>query len=148
MPFEKYREILRLGWPYAILMLGSSTLLNEVDGVILNIVFYGFMCFTGILGVVSCHQIFLSKQELVGELRTFRWRSNETRYLISAFVLGFLTSLMMMPFIFMFVYLDGDSLFQDSNSILVNIVYAVMFIPVAYVTARWSLILPHAALGN
>ena len=148
MPFEKYGEIFRLGWPYAILMLGSSTLSDEVDGVILNIVFFGFMCFTGVLGVVSCHQIFLSEQEMVSELRTLRWRSNETMYFISAVVLGFLASLMMIPFIFMFVYLDVDSVLQDPNSIFVNVIYAVMFIPVAYVTARWSLILPHAALGT
>lgn len=59
MPFANHKELIRLGWPYACLMLSSSFVADETGSIVLIITYLAIFYITGILGIVGCHRVFL-----------------------------------------------------------------------------------------
>lgn len=146
MPFERYKELIRLGWPYATLVLASSFISEEINGITLNIACGGLFFFTGVLGMVGCHRIFLLPTKDVAETSTVRWGYRETKFMFCLIGIAVLASIISAPIFTVFFNLDDFS--NRDNKTVMGLVYIVLFIPVYYFISRWSLILPDSAIGN
>ena len=64
MPFVNYKQLIRFGWPYAFVILASSFMLDDIDGIALHIVYIAISC---IVGAVGCHRVFLLPKKIVNQ---------------------------------------------------------------------------------
>ncbi len=147
MPFDRYKELIRLGWPYAFLILASSFMPEDIDGIALNIAYGAVFCLTGVLGTVGCHRVFLLPTDIVSKTPTVRWSYRETNFLLCMIGIGILTSLIIMPFFFVVANLDFFAYYED-NETLMGLIFTISLMPVYYFVSRWSLILPDLAVDN
>lgn len=149
MPFANYKELIRLGWPYAFLILASSFMPDEIDGVALNIAYAAIFCITGVLGIVGCHRVFLLPKNLVNETSTVRWSYRETKFMLCMLGIGILTGIISIPFFFaIFNIADLEFFTDESNELLWGFIFTISFMPAYYFVSRWSLILPDSAVDN
>lgn len=149
MPIERHKELIRLCWPYAFLILGSSFISGKIDGTALNIAYTGLFLLTGILGAVSCHRVFLLSADQVSQTPTLRWSRRETRFLLYTIGLAILVSVMTAPVVAAtFFILPSDLLIRDHAKIVTVLFLYVLYLPAFYILSRWSLILPSCAVDH
>ena len=150
MPFEHYKELIRLGWPYAFLILASSFFPEKTDSFIFNSSYFILICIAGVLGGVGCHRVFLLPSEPVSETNTIRWGSRETNFMLKFFGIGLLGSIFLIPIVVLVSsYLEGVEFFAAGrNEALSGLIFTFALMPVYYFISRWSLILPDSAVDN
>lgn len=149
MPFARYRELIRLGAPYAILFLASAFLPEEAEFSALGFASGALLTLTGVLWIVGCHRVFLLPADIVQETPAARWSIMETEYLLSTIGIALLSALVTFPIFIVHFALPEIALFANGeNRILMVIVTVVMFVPAYYFMSRWSLILPGIAIDT
>lgn len=146
--YSRKAAIVRLCWPYAVL-LTVLTLVPSEDDTGLTVFISILLALTGVLAAVSCHQIFLLTPEEVAQIKPTRWGSSEWKFLGRSIVLGILTSFMAMPVFGLVFGLSGvESSFFVEHEVLSGLLQMLILAPIYYFAARWSLILPDAALDG
>ena len=149
MPFANHKELIRLGWPYACLMLSSSFVADETDSIVLKITYLAIFYITGILGIVGCHRVFLLPKKVVNETLTFRWSPRETKFLFCMLAVSILAFFISMPFLtVIFNIIDFELINGEDYQIFFEIILTISFIPISYIISRFSLIFPDTAVGN
>lgn len=149
MPFANYKELIRLGWPYACLILISSFVADGIDSIALNITYLVIFYITAILGVIGCHRVFLLPKKLVKETLTFRWSSRETKFLFSMLAISILVFFITFPILNIFYYIVGfEKINGEDSPIFYDFIATISYIPACYLISRWSLIFPDIAVGN
>ena len=148
MPFKRHKELIRLGWPYAFLVLGSSFILEDINGIFLNITYIALLCFTGVLGIVGWHRTFLLPTKAVTETATVRWDHRETKFLLCFLSIGIISSIVLLiPFLI--ITLNLNFFVHKDNSVVTYLtVQALLMVPAYYLVSRLSLILPDSAVDN
>jgi len=149
MPFENHKELLRLGWPYATIILIFSFIPENYEGFSIYIAYLVLVTVTGVLGIVGCHRVFLLPKETVAETSTFRWSPRESNFLLSMVGIGIMSSIISIPFYAIYFYLEYLDVFANVESgIILKIIFMLILIPVTYVVSRWSLVLPDTAVDH
>ena len=149
MPFERYKALIRLGWPFALLTLAWSLVPEDVNSIPLHFVYYTLSGLTCVLAMVRCHKVFLLPQQLIRETQTLRWSYAESNFLLSTILLGLLYFLVVLP-VFLVIFNIAEMTFfeGESHEVLMGIIFALLLLPVYYFVSRWSLILPGSAVGG
>ena len=147
LPFDRHRQLLRLGWP-AILLFLAPAFIPEIDEFArLTFAYVILAIFTGVLGVVGCHRVFILDLDTAQKTSTFRWGSRETGFIVNFLVVSFLSFLIVMPIVagISFLYID-EIITDDSTGIKQILLEAGFMLPAYYLISRWSLILPSCAI--
>lgn len=142
-------QILRLCWPYLLLLLVSLFFIDEDSPWTVQLTLSALTVFTMILALVGLHRIFLLPEDRVRATPTFRWRFRETSFLLK--LLGIYLLLLIvyvLPTAVVAIALVTASDFTEPNSLLLETVEILFGLPAAYLVGRWSLVLPDAAVGN
>lgn len=83
VPFQQYKQLIRLGWPFIAFLFAFSFYSNEFDSIILNIIYGIINTFLGLIALVACHRVFILPEGSVKHLSTFRWSSTEINFLFN-----------------------------------------------------------------
>lgn len=147
---EHMVNILRLSWPYALLLTTSSLIENYVDlGIAifnwLSWVVYLLALLIGVKTAVGCHSIFLIESYDVKKAKIFRWRKPEKSYLINGLVLMVFGCIILFCAVVIFSEIIAE--FAPAQSKNYELVL-VLFIPFYYLLSRFMLAFPDSAVGK
>ncbi|WNC71551.1 DUF3859 domain-containing protein [Thalassotalea psychrophila] len=137
-----------LTWPFILFNIVDPYLLTDLT--ISNapaIVIYGIaLLLLSAITAFNCHQIFLLKSETKSSLSWLHWGSRNTCFLFKFLQLGVVSTLLFMPMIIVSgLFLVNN---YDKHSAYIGLFNFCAMLPVAYFIARFSLVLPDAAVGK
>ena len=151
-PGVYYKDILRLAWPFLVIFVAATVvtvLIGDEAPAILGLI--GFvvviMIFVAFLSaIIGFHRIFILGPDSVKERRWIEFGSSEWRYLGWSVLIGFLSTLVVVPLAALIVgafsAMAGAEVEGFTNIALLTL---GVQIPAGYFMARWSLLLPAAA---
>jgi len=105
---------------------------------------------TAVMAIVGCHRVFLLNETEVLETKVLRLGGRELRFIGWWIVIGLCVSIVVIPMLLLAVplVLDFiDNTFSDKD-VAGNIIVPLMGLPVYYLVARWSLLLPATAIDQ
>lgn len=148
--FSSYKEILRLCWPYTLLIFVITIVSDSLEFSVFGSIASSIAAtIVGIMALVRCHQIFLLPEVAVSQTKPLGWGSRETTFLLRSISLTILVSLIGFPIFF----LTHNSILKEAiavgdTPVIANIFGTFLLLPIYYVAARLSLALPDAAAGQ
>ncbi|RXJ71964.1 hypothetical protein CS022_18355 [Veronia nyctiphanis] len=111
-----------------------------------------------VMAVVRCHQIFVYPADERPPLKIFNFSMKELGYIGWSIAMGLIVAIISIPYTLVVMipvgllspdisFAIGSMSSHDAISITVGILTNVLWLPVMYLAARWSLVLPAMALG-
>lgn len=149
LTWQRKAELLRLAWPYLAAIFITTAFTSQISGTTEQLIVSFVITITGVLGIVSCHRVFLLRRDEVLQLSAIRWSKRETSYLGKAAGLGFLMLLFLIPAmigVYMLIFardLQTENIGQLSQRLLF-----VFALPGFYIFSRYSLVLPARAIDE
>jgi hypothetical protein len=144
---SRRNELIRLCWPYAILIIVSSTGTQAVNSTALSIILVLLSGAFSVLAAVRCHRVFLLSEAEAHELSAFKWGQRETQFLLNVIGISLMTSVISIPSIIIYIQTVEFLGYDIPESNPANDLLAILvYLPVYYFVARWALILPDTAL--
>ena len=147
LPFENYKLILRLTWPYIIMTILLSTIFKPVEENLTSIDFLAILVSFPIiiLSYVSCHRVFLLSKVNRTNYSTFKWTKSNTMYLakfikLTLFLMAIFIPILIIISMFLFPLIENSSNF--------DFFIVILMLPFMYFLSRYSLILPCSAVSN
>ncbi|WP_261844950.1 hypothetical protein [Aliamphritea ceti] len=154
LPRKHFHSLIRYGLPVLVLGLfttvftspqigggGFSGLLGGIFGLAFG------LCL--VMGIVSCHRIFLLDSEIANSTPVWRWTIRETRYLIGWITISVVTlalALSVMPFVV--PMLDDMSGAVGNDGFLYWLLSNALYVPLMYIISRLMILLPAIAVGS
>lgn len=148
LSMRRFNDILRIGWPYFLILFVSIMFPDQISGLAELIVFYILFTTTSVLAIVGCHRIFLMSQKEVNQTSTIRWSMRESRFLINSIGLSLIAAVFGVPFLFV---LTNVSLFEQimiDEGIAFDLLSVLFTLPSIYIMCRLSLIFPDVAVDH
>lgn len=146
-PVAKYRELVRLCWPYAAVFILEPFLPVDTSNFGMSISYVLLLLIFSVLAAIGCHRIFLLSEEDVIDLSAVRWGQREMQFLLKLIGIGIMTSLISFPLMLVLTEIQvlkpPD---QEGYGVPFLLLTTLIWAPVYYFVARWSLILPDSAL--
>ncbi len=150
LPQKHFSALVKYGLPvfisWLLVQMAVSPLFEEkVDNMLISgtLVFIFMLCL--VVGIVSCHRIFLLDDRVAQSTAVVRWTMRETRYLISWILIGLATLLVALPAVFIM----GTVLSSvGDNEFLKWLIQIVLLIPMMYIASRWAILLPAVAVDS
>jgi len=149
IPFQQYKLLIKLSWPFILLLFASSFYLEESELTLVKVAYGIVYSLIGLLALVNCHRIFIWPEGSAVHLSTFRWSETETYFLLNMLKMMGIVILLIIPlFVGLVMLVMSEVKPLSSDGILSHYIFSLTFLPLTYFIARWSLIFPHAATDN
>ncbi len=154
LPYKHYRLLLKVGLPLIItwvLFAFNNPFSPSLDGnvthfaISLSLGIAFFLCL--VIAIIGCHRIFLLGESVVEKSGLINWTGNEFKYIGWWIYIGLCAAIIAFPI--MFIVIPIMSTFLESffyNRTILNIIGALINIPLIYIISRWSLVLPSSAI--
>ena len=159
LPLKHFRSVLIVGFPI-ILVSAVYEILSYfwfIDGNRPDqpsSAYFVFMSVSALVytvayavGIVGCHRLFLMDDTAETNVRLFNWTGNEIKFTGWWLVLGVVMLLASIPLMFVFFVMIGGVKVFAGFGLAAPVLGRLFMLPILYVMARCSLVLPSAAIG-
>lgn len=149
LTWQRKAELLRLAWPYLVTIVVTTAFTSQAPGSSEQLIASLVMIITSVLGIVSCHRVFLLPQDEVLQLSAIRWSKRESSYLRKSIGLGFLMLLFLTPLLaasYLFVFIGNFP--AELTGLGIQPLMLIIALPGFYIFSRYSIILPATALDE
>ena len=157
LPIKHFRVLLKFGSPLIILsglffiylsIFSGDNESNEYSSII-KILFNILTIASILMAVVGCHRTFLMSPEDVNNTRAIRWTGREMRFLGWWVAIGVITCIIAIPFAMVEMPIIRNLLeYEAKYKFYFYLILILVNLPIYYFIARWSLILPAAAIDK
>ena len=142
-------NLIRLAWPYALLILSASFIAIEADNFLGNLVISLGVGIIAAIGMVRCHRIFLLPTESLVTETVASIHARDFLFLLRVISISLLSILLFVPVGMLAVPIT--SLFSSNTGADIFLSQIALFLcalPAYYFISRWSLVLPDTALDK